>query len=187
MGFFTRKPRVRPINPFLEPWEMTNEANVISLPRIAQIADRRLHRDDHAESMCVAWKCHPLDFRYDEWIADHAFQPGWHVRAAEDRDLVSELVDNSGALRAEIVNRQLIDGYSILSILPRFYVTAQHDPADNIRVVALDRRDKRVMRQTRWMSPSEHKYVKHLTTEYAGWLDELKPNHRDPFAYWSEA
>jgi hypothetical protein len=184
--FFTRQPKRRPPNPFLEPWELAAAQNRISLPRAASIEGRKLGKDQHNTMICDAWGCKPVEDSQDDYFADFIFPPDWRIDRAEFADRPNDLVDPRGDVRATIIGPEEVYGPSTLVILPRFYVSSRYSLDDMVRVMAVDRRGNRVIRQTEWISPNDQPRVKHLTDVYIDWLREVKPNQNDPFLYWSD-
>jgi hypothetical protein len=176
----------RPESPFLERWEMAAPGNVISLPRVAVIQGQKLGRNEYFGRVRDAWGCRPVNDHGAGHYADFAFPAGWHLRRGEFVHQPAELVDAMGDVRAEIVGPEEIFGDPMLVLMPRYYVSTGYALDDSIRVVAIDRRSNRVLRQTEWVSPNELEYIERQIRVYEAWLNVLKPRHRDPLSYWGE-
>ena len=184
--FFKRAAKRRPPNPFMEPWEIAAAHNHISLPRVARIQGETFGKDRHHLMIHDAWGCKPVEGHHDDHYADYTFPEGWRIRRAEWDDHPAELLDPLDDARAEIIGPEEIYGAPMLSILPRYHVVTRYDLDERVRVVAVDRRSNRSIRQTVWISPNEQALILRQIAEYTEWLNEVKPDHCDVFAYWGD-
>ncbi|MCW3618713.1 hypothetical protein K6Y76_37425, partial [Burkholderia cenocepacia] len=70
---------------------------------------------------------------------------------------------------------------SVLVLLPRFYVALDATEDDLTRVSTFDRSEGRRIRSS---PPLRRERFAAVIREHEDWLSEVRPNFRDPFAYW---
>ncbi|MGS0893343.1 nitroreductase [Burkholderia stagnalis] len=113
---------------------------------------------------------------------------GWTSRASDD---VTSIVDAKNRVRA---TSSLQGGdLSYLKVLPRYFIEARKglawraaDEDDALSYVGyvMDRENSAEIHTE--SSASSEAALRHANAELKKWLDDQYPNHRDPFAYWTD-
>ncbi|MDN7558190.1 hypothetical protein QZN01_20965 [Burkholderia cenocepacia] len=146
------------------------------LPRIAQIDGEQLRTDAHIERIAREWGA--VFVGYDQHDAYFRLATHWTV----DRPMSgpAQVRDRWGKTRAFVI-RETSDNPAVLVLLRRFYVALDATADDLTRVSTFDRAEGRPIRSS---PPLQRERFAAVIREHEEWLAEVRPNFRDPFAYW---
>ncbi|MBU9549913.1 hypothetical protein KTE50_15310 [Burkholderia multivorans] len=146
------------------------------LPRIAQIDGEQLRADAHFDRLAREWGA--VFVGYADHDACFRLAPHWHIERSAAGP--AQVRDRWGKTRAFIVPESS-NSPSVLVLLPRFYVALDATDDDLTRVSTFDRLEGRRIRSS---PPLRREHFAVVIREHEEWLAEVRPNFRDPFAYW---
>ncbi len=146
------------------------------LPRIAQIDGEQLRADAHFERLAREWGATFVGYAHHD--ACFRLAARWSVQRSAAGP--AQVIDQWGKTRAFIIPESS-GSASILVLLPRFYVALDATDDDLTRVSTFDRSEGRRIRSS---PPLRRERFASVIREHEEWLAEVRPNFRDPFAYW---
>lgn len=161
-------------------------ASTFMLPLRASIGGKAQAVGAHIPAMRECWGIET--YQAETNLADMGrfdLPHGWRCDGSALRDahgVERALISRSGGSSIHGWN---VSGYPVMDILPRFYAGIQYDEFDRGRVAAIDRQEKRAIRSTEWSVSLSSGQLAEALREYQEWLLEIRPQCRDPWAYWS--
>ncbi|VVD70874.1 hypothetical protein [Pandoraea anhela] len=157
--------------------------DVSQLPRRVQIGDVTHAPDAFNEAIARAWRAQCFGpAREHHGFNDWRLQRSWSVERLISGEV--RVSDDQGRTRALIVETWR-GADPVMVMLPRYYVNLEQTDAGEIRAVAFDRHIPARIRLSAPLWPrSSAAACAELRADYEAWLEEIRPNHADPFLYW---